>query len=513
MKIVIVDDENITLNWLTRMIGILDESYSIVASFSNGKKAFEYCIENPVDLLITDIQMPEMNGIDLLKELNFLNIRFYTIFLSAYDEFSYAKQAIQLGASDYLLKPEITKDILKKSLLKAKESIYLKNEKKINSTQYELQDFLLQAIEGKNTLSLKILEDKTNLNISKIQDKTFFLTLLYSHDSCSTDRLKGFSLDYIATTSILVIPVLLNIHTVLYFCIGDRRIVDIDLFIKDWNKALRTFIKSPFVITSSSRTTNIDLLRNQYNEALEMLEKQRFYNQCGVLSYKPESQEYKEMVKKKVISPYNKILSSLEETKADDLIENINRLFDSIEKLKVKCSLVEKLTYSIILELYKIFYDVSQSSFNALEKMEHISVEGINESFIVFKDNTIKQILDIKNEIDAKHISKKYSSAVKAMIAYGHEHYSKKITLEDVANYVHLNRTYISSLFKKETGKGYITWLIDYRLEKASEMLLNDDKNINIIAEDVGIMDFAYFCSRFKAKYNCTPLTYRKNAK
>ena len=94
---------------------------------------------------------------------------------------------------------------------------------------------------------------------------------------------------------------------------------------------------------------------------------------------------------------------------------------------------------------------------------------------------------------------------------YVKSHYCDNISLEDVANEVHLNRTYISALFKKETGEKFYDYILNYRLKKAAELLTTTNQSVQQVSMSVGISDGAYFSKRFKQQYGRTPLEYRKN--
>ncbi len=112
MRIIIVEDEKITRQWVKRQIEKLRPEYYIVETFANGRQALDYMESHETDVLFTDIRMPVMDGLELLGELQRRENRAYKVILSAYDEFQYAQQALRLGANEFTLKPEITKEEL-----------------------------------------------------------------------------------------------------------------------------------------------------------------------------------------------------------------------------------------------------------------------------------------------------------------------------------------------------------------------------------------------------------------
>ena len=103
-EVVLVDDDVIVIEFLKKVIPWQDYGYQVVASFQDSNEALAFMRGNPYDVLITDIGMPKLNGIELIEQLKKSNINSYNIILSCHDEFTFAQQAIKLEAYDYILK-------------------------------------------------------------------------------------------------------------------------------------------------------------------------------------------------------------------------------------------------------------------------------------------------------------------------------------------------------------------------------------------------------------------------
>ena len=155
MNIVIADDEEIILKWMKKNIEALSPENHVIASCINGMQVLNCCLNGSVDVLFTDIRMPVMDGMELLKKLNQNHVLPYTVVLSAYDDFSYARDCLKLGVSEFLLKSEITKDELEKCLQTAKERIKNngKAEQKQSSPEEELEKVLLQYLKEPDYIS------------------------------------------------------------------------------------------------------------------------------------------------------------------------------------------------------------------------------------------------------------------------------------------------------------------------------------------------------------------------
>lgn len=182
MNIVIADDEQIIIRWLKKCIGELSSDYHIVEACINGKQALNCCLNEQVDVLLTDIRMPVMDGLELLEKLRANKILPYTVMLSAYNDFSYVRDAFKLGACEYLLKSEITKENVKNCL----ETAALKLAENRKQSEFSgtsgntMVQFLEQYIcdpeqEPKNL-------QQYEAEFSKQYGSMFLVTLLQSYD-------------------------------------------------------------------------------------------------------------------------------------------------------------------------------------------------------------------------------------------------------------------------------------------------------------------------------------------
>ena len=130
MRIVLVDDERFSLKWMEKMVSQLGSSYEVVGSFINGSEALTYCLANPVDVLLTDIRMPVMDGLELIRVLKKKKSSIHPVVISAYDEFDYAREAMKLGAFGYFVKSHNPDELLME-IAKAISSLEMENMKTI----------------------------------------------------------------------------------------------------------------------------------------------------------------------------------------------------------------------------------------------------------------------------------------------------------------------------------------------------------------------------------------------
>lgn len=112
IKLLIADDEDSIRRGIAKYIRLHTDRFDLICEAENGQEAIDLALKHHPDIILLDVQMPLKNGIDVMKEINRAKLNPYTIILSGYDEFSYAQQALRLGAKDYLLKPMRARDIL-----------------------------------------------------------------------------------------------------------------------------------------------------------------------------------------------------------------------------------------------------------------------------------------------------------------------------------------------------------------------------------------------------------------
>ena len=120
MRIIIVEDEGLTRKWIQKKIKELDMGFLVDGVFSNGSQVLKYLEKNETDVIFTDIQMPVMDGLELLEQIQKMEVQPYKVILSAYDEFHYARRAMKLGAQEFVLKPELTEESLRHILEEAR---------------------------------------------------------------------------------------------------------------------------------------------------------------------------------------------------------------------------------------------------------------------------------------------------------------------------------------------------------------------------------------------------------
>lgn len=503
MNIVIADDEEIILKWLKKNIEALSPENHVIDACTNGKQVLNCCLNYQVDVLFTDIRMPVMDGMELLKKLNQNGILPYTVVLSAYDDFSYARECIKLGVSEFLLKSEITKEEIEQCLRRAGERIKINGagEHKEASSCEEMEMVLQQYFKYGDHAYRDILEENWR-DCCKIRGNYAIVILYDTNRIMNQEQLKE------------VIPISFQEDKrTIYWIPKNEREVIVLTELMDKNPlvtaekvyhAVISFCRSEVYVSSSgagSTASELDLL---YRHSQEVLEYQLFYKHVGGMDY--------ETMKKQTDHAEMNVGQRLEKLELlignhtwNGILEELESLFEYIGKSEPGISYLRKSFLNLLLNMYWSNLNETERKDFSIDKIIEIThCTGVDqlERLVMIQAEEIIRVLSEKQKI--------YSDSVLKIIEYIKERYADSVTLEELANYVHMNRSYISHLFKKETGSNINTYLLEFRMDRAKELLINSKDSIQDISCQIGISDSAYFSKVFKKYVGISPLEFRR---
>lgn len=528
IKLLLIDDEielieglKETINWQEYGIEIIDEAY-------NGVRALEIIENLRPDIMLVDIRMPKMDGMELLEELNKRKIKIKSIVLSGYDDFYYAQKALKYEAVDYLLKPCRKEEILK-SILKAKSLI----------EEEESKEGILENYKEQLKDNLPILKDNLlkNLIRGKALNKDKFFSKAYIY---------GINLDFTNISSALIhIDGLNNLYKeykdeeIESLLIGISEVTKSNLNIHFKNEVFQVDEGIAIIYSSPS---NLDYYLSIFNTFKnDISEKLKITVTIGVgnpvdspfLLYKSFSNAISSLDAKfylgnNMVIPYRDI-SSEDENKISypgkeerEIINSINtgnkkHLNVSIEEFFNKLS-SDNIPSKIYLEINSLFLVNSvykfcidrnlnlnnffQDGFSYYDKIK--SCETRNELKETI-ENIFLNIIDNIETYNNKNI------LVKEAVEYIKRNYSKDINLESLSKEIFITPGYLSILFKKELDVNFIEFLHKYRIEKAKELLENKLYKNYEVALKVGFKDDKYFSQLFKRYTGITPKEYREN--
>lgn len=523
IKILIVDDEQIMREGLRLTIDWEKYGLSVIGVASNGEKALRLCETETPDLVITDIRMPVMDGLELTKELVARYPRIKIIILSAYDDFKYAQKAITYGASEYLLKSELECEHLLTLVLKITQNIFSEQKSQIESLQLKNQ-FLEHLNELQNNLCWNLLispqypqeivKKISHLSMDLREDDLIIIHV-HIHESntpISLDR--SYYNDHIIKSGYW-----LTSSSTHYIFIGNMTSHDITASIlsreiQSFNTKLQTNLSSYCSIFYSPVFSGFENVYKNNQTIIKYSQTYLFYERFGIYCCGNQSYHTDSLQITPILTKYIQLIESNQLSSAANLVHEIcasfpNHLYfpdDIKEFLTLICSILEEKAQNID-EIYgysfqKICRTFTQSDSTKQTFYQYKHLSTLLKEFGEYEQSLLQFIE--KN-------SYPYHSNVKKAIQYIHKHLSEEITLQLIAKEIYCNPTYLSQVFKKEVHMNFSDFLLQTRLKRAMSLLTTTSLSIGEIAEQVGIPNQSYFSRSFIQFTGMQPSKYRQN--
>lgn len=534
IKVLIADDEKWVRVTIKNALPLEKLDLMLIGEASSGLEALKLSLELKPDILITDIRMPGLNGLELIEETKNQLPYLKTIILSGYDDFEYAKKGIQLGAFDYLLKP-VNRENLMNVLSKVKDVLAEENKKiemeKALKIQYEAlmlharDKFLNEIIKDDSYHTDEIKRQFASFNIAlklykfgvittSIDEYVTKIKTLYRYDKQIVLSKYKKIMDKIVKRYFKGIAFFnINVENEVILIYNQDSKIDLQyiqnvLLIS--NKITKRRLNIVFSAGVSSQDFRVNKLSQLYSEASTALKYKMIYGKGSINFY---THIYNIKTKDFHISKdiLNEIVFNMELLNEYNVSTIINNTFELVSNCReTSPEIIKSAFWELIIDTYSnlccktltinSLYEFKCSSvyeeFKRLDTLEDIN-EYIKKLFSSILNNHLKKgQTQSQNTID---IAKKYIDT----------HYFMDITLVLISGYVFLNPTYFSELFKKETGQNFSEYVTNLRLEKAKELLKDTGLKIYEVCESVGYSNTKYFCKLFKRFTGKTPSEYK----
>lgn len=500
-RILVVDDEKIERMGIRFLLQQLPEQFEISEAV-NGKEALEWLKENEADILMTDVKMPFMNGIELLEHASGLYPEMKKVIFSGYGEFEYARQAMRFGVAEYILKPVDPaefKSVMDKVLKSLEGSRAEESRRKMSITLFK--EYVLNAV--LNGVDIRELE--------KVAADCYSLEFL---DSYRRMMLIELNMDFFGKADSLeaVETMRSRVSDFDYLNLNPQQSV---LFFReehsDWKeiagkinavieKKCRAGMKS--YVAVSSKISGREQITDRYREA-ELLMENRFYDLDSRVYMAENEAESADDVR---LDDDTLIRQMKQDVRTKDILslrEHCDRLFHNYSRNVGFSQIYVKFMFSSLLKiLYEAIPEKTDKELNReIERLYRISdLTGIRR---MIEDNI--SILEKNVQKDAGNIHRE----VEAVKRYIYSHYGDELSIEMLAEQVCLAPSYLSTIFKKETGQNLSKFIKSCRMEKARGMLENTHEKIVQISEKVGYPNVSYFCQSFREYFGISPQKYR----
>ena len=524
-KIIVCDDERSILERLISLINKLSDDFEVIGSYENGYDALINGISLEPDILITDIKMPYIDGINLIEQAKIELPLLQSIIISGYDSFDYAKKGIELGVNGYISKP-ITFEELKEVLLKTKEKLNQET-KGLNNLKQQLdtsnkiiiENDLIRLIALKNvplTFKDKLINEGVNVDLKYqfilIFDNDLELDNLSLEEN---DLIKMFELNYFQEEFKQI-----EFHNFIY----DNQLCFLllsneNIFIEDIVKKLNTIL--------AKLRRNKDINHNSISIGISDIQENNKINYRKMFRHAKRALEYRTVVGKNLVLLFEDVTKN-ENDKVGKIDENEYKIltyelsYGRTEQTKKR---VENLISSILSNDYinsylfilgniidsllkaclslKTFY---QEYMSQIELMKRVYNSKSQQSLI----SLFNEIIDEINKINQSSRLSSVDNTFNQIMNYIDSNYTNPtLSLDDIANSLHYSVSYIYNILKKN-NISFNKYLTSIRMEKAKVLLLDPNNKIINIASQVGYSDPYYFSHCFKKAFKVSPVEYRK---
>lgn len=527
-RAVIIDDDNHTLKGLSNSIEWNAYEIEIVGLAKNGEEGLMLVREHDPHIILTDIYMPRMNGIEMLQHIRDDKNEAEVIILSGYQDFEYARSAVKLDVEDYLSKPVTLEEIHRVVDRTVKK---LGNKNKQIQEEKMFNDFIENNLPITQSLIFKgFLEGKRNdspylhnilKNVLNIDPEAYCFTVFiieigkshtYINYSSSDWSLVQYAVNNVANEiiennkNVYIIENHGNLITLLFFAPRNMFAVqaEIERLGKYKIQAFKDYLKIQSWVAVGSTVENLHEIRNSYNEAMNLLAERDNIPDRDVLT--KENLETKTVnAFRRPIESYHSIIhhvingeSDLAKQKSKELIEHLSEI-NNFNLTEVR---------NIGIEFFGILIT---SLYNQGTSMESIHSEvGVYKEVSYFHsirdlEQWITRLIDSVCGKIINLSTTKHSKTIDFMKQYVNQHYNEEITLDIISEKVFFTKNYLSQIFKQDTGENFKNYLTRVRMEKAKELMQNSHLKIYEIAEVVGYNNTTYFSQLFKKYTGLNP--------
>lgn len=539
IKVFLVEDEMVIRRGIKNSIDWEKEGYIFCGEASDGELAYPMIIKEKPDILITDIRMPFMDGLELCKLVKKELPNIKILILSGYDEFDYAKEAIRLGVTEYLLKP-ISSGKLLEALNGVSESIRREKEDKDlvrkymeemrENTEHEKQKFFEQMIAG-NLSMADALETgkKYEMNLSAGMYNLLLFRFTLGEENRKSGELLGeaeYAIEKLTERLEYVFEFQRGVEGWAFLLMADNE-EQMSERVKELSKDLEEIMKNYSTIAYfggiGQPVARLRELEESFREAERALAARFTMELNRIISVEDirmaqnvdtlddiEITSFGEIEKTRTM--LEKFLNNGAE---DEIDEFVDVYINELPEENLKSVLMRQY---IIMDAYIVMMSFCEKIEGIEGEMQAQSEELKNsmktsqtlEEIKNYIRMLLKKIIGVRDTINGR----RYSDIIEiAKDQIRKTYMSDEISLNTIAAEVGMSPSYFSSIFSKEMGKTFVEYLTEIRMDRAKELLMCSSMKTSEIGYEVGYKDPHYFSYIFKKTQNCTPKEFRARGK
>lgn len=508
-KVLIADDNYPVLEFIERIIPWDDLNMNLIGMYENGMEALEHCTEEMPHLLITDIGMPGMDGMELIRRLKTINPQLKVVILSCHDEFHLAQQAIKLNVDEYILKETMQPEdmvslmeVLRSGLESHKDMMRSTLSEHIFDPRFWESAAYRFGIDWKKHAYWPVLcyANRYRGNKQRFQTEELFSYVLGNgiHESIDV-RNHGVSFRSGRNEIILLIPELAEPN--------GSGVERLKRLLRHIQSEIRTCMKIELSFIYEKASADPQEIMRRLKGMLESPD-QRFYSVSGSLSQREEFVCSREDIYQYYSHTLDEFKALIVKGSAEEIEAALRQWENWIRGGRFSAETVKGMAIKVLSDI-ELKYRAIQSfqSIYSTEMFHHTlrDIESLEE-LITY---TVEFLLEKVRLAAMLPFGKQRKEIIEAQ-NYVKTNLNKKIVMEEVAKMLHMNASHFSRLFKQESGETFIEFVTKTKMEHAKQYLLQTDKSVDQIAVMLGYDNTSYFIKVFKSFCGMSPLHYKR---
>ncbi|KRE69730.1 response regulator [Paenibacillus sp. Soil750] len=525
LKTLIVDDEPSHVQGLIRHIPWMDLGYSTPLTALSGESALPILQSHKIDVLITDVSMPGMNGIELAATAKTIHPDIQILIISGYNEFEFAQEAIDVGAMGYVLKPLKLQEVLRK-LSTFRQT--LENINQINEQTMRLKTMVSESRELlKDSFIFDLLEDEPVeedmlvswcqlLNLPELKEGIQLIVASLDNYAASGNDAK----ERLMLSSALLQSVTVSLRDMGVVLVSKLRPDEVAVIMvnptADYKSGIdkqMSFVQE-FILNAYKASVTVGISRSgdEWKESWQLFREVKYtiadsrQSGSGLLVHvgSMERKAYEDFRVREALIP--SLLTLAENYESVQLSKAIGRAFNDLDAKAHSFAYIQSFSISLLGELtHKFWHDTEVITFQSKRVLHRL-----------LECNTVSELKDIVLEyIDSvillaqKERTLQQHHLINCISSYIEDQLPSNVTVKQLADKFHLSAGHLSVLFKKETGQTISDFVKKLRMKKAKELLQDPTIKVYEVADRVGFQTPAYFTYQFKKNEGCTPQEYR----
>lgn len=522
-RVLIADDEKGFCDLLEKSINRMD-SFRVVGKAYDGLRATELVEQLKPDILITDINMPKLSGLDLLRRVQQIDSEIETLVISGYSEFSYAKTAMALGVNDYLVKPFLPdelQDVLRKMSAQIKtrqtlaENLRQLQEEVDAGREEQRSRFLLKLVTGEGGPPQELIREGAALGLAL--DRAMYCVCM-AHIQPAFDHLLDVAQNNYFSDQTVVYGAVSNEKTTVLL-LGSSADSEFS-FYKDIESALgrithslAAYYNTRLWCTVGNIYHTVGDIPLSYKEAYAVWQSKLTEDE-HLIRYDAVAGEQPTAELKRPVELENRLLRLILSADEERAVACLHQIMDHYAGYClhhtefVSLSLV-KLVFSISEVVSKANNGKVSEDTMVLDYLKHHFTQSSLRDAAAVLEDYVRTACKSFRSINVEH-SDKLISTLKDLIEKNLS--NENFSLESAASQLYFSSNYIRQVFKQKVGESFMEYLIRRRMETARSLLVDSTLQIQKIAEQTGYSNARYFASCFKKYYGCTPTECRAGA-